>query len=79
MSDRPATIQGMKTAEYWFWKMRSETTGKVQRSSCRFTEAEALSRDPQAIRVPDTCEVRTLPTSPEEFRAMLPSSIFGKA
>lgn len=69
----------MKPTEFWFWKMKSETTGKVQRSPCRFTEEVALSLDPQAVRVPGTCEVRNLPTTTEEYRAMLPSSIFSKA
>lgn len=78
MSHRPPNIQGMKLTEYWFWNMKSETTGKVQCSPCRFTEEVALSRDPQAVRIPGTCEVRALPTTPEEYRAMLPSSIFSR-
>lgn len=66
----------MKPTEFWFWKMKSETTGKVQRSPCRFTEEVALSRDTQAVRIPGTCEVRNLPTHPDEYRGQLPSSIF---
>jgi hypothetical protein len=76
MSDRPANIQGMKATEFWFWTMRSETTEKVQRSPCRFTDDEALSRDPQAVRVPGTCEAIDCPTHPGEYEAMLLSSIF---
>jgi len=76
VSDLPATIQRMKPTEFWFWMMKSDTTGKVQRTPCRFTEDDALGREPKAVRVPGTCEVRNLPTTPEEYRAMLPSSIF---
>jgi hypothetical protein len=76
MSDRPTNIQGMKATEFWFWTMRSETTGKVRRSPCRYTEEDALSRDPKAARVPGTCEAINLPTHPDEYEAMLPSSIF---
>ena len=56
--------------------MRSETTGKVRRSPCRFTDDEALSRDPDAVRVPGTREVIDCPTGPDEYEAMLLSTIF---
>lgn len=39
--------------------MRSETTGKVCVARWKMTEAEALARDPQAVRVPVSMEVRT--------------------
>lgn len=48
----------MERIELWFWMMRSETTGKLIRSPCRFQEAEALRRDPSAVRIPGTLEVR---------------------
>ena len=76
MSERPANIQGMKATEFWFWTMRSETSGKVQRSPCRYSEDDALSRDPQAVRVSGSCKVIELPTHQDEYEAMLPSSIF---
>jgi len=40
--------------------MRSETTGKVGRARWKMTEAEALRRDPDAVRVPGSMELRTI-------------------
>lgn len=57
----------MKPVEFWFWTLRNKTTGERTRSSCRLTEAEALRRDPDAMRVPDSCEVRVLPKHPDDY------------
>ncbi len=40
----------MKTVEIWTWRLRSQTTGKLHRSRWKMTEAEALARDPLAVR-----------------------------
>jgi len=57
----------MKRIEFWYWTLRQDATGRVGRSICRLTEAEALRRDPDARRVPDSCEVRVLPKHPDEY------------
>lgn len=59
--------------EFWFWKMRSATTGKVGKSPCRFTEAEALKRDPEAVRVPGSCQVIMVADTADEAAARAPT------
>lgn len=59
----------MKATEYWFWKMRDDW-GRVRRSVCKFTEADALARDPQATRVEGSCEVRMCPETVDEIAAL---------
>ena len=57
----------MKKVEYWYWRMRSETAPhKITTTRWRMPEAEALERDPNAVRVPGTLEVRELPETDEE-------------
>lgn len=59
----------MKHTEFWYWKMHDEW-GRVRRSVCKFTEADALARDPQATRIEGTCEVRMCPETRDEISAM---------
>ena len=56
----------MKTLEVWKWRVRGPT-GRVHVTRYRMTEAEALQRDPRALRVPGTCEVREVPESAAEL------------
>lgn len=53
-------IASMESMEFWFWMMRDDW-GRVRKCVCRFTEAEALKRDPTAERVPGSVEVRRCP------------------
>ena len=50
----------MKNIEVWFWMMRDEW-GRRHKSVCRFTEQEALRRDPTAMRAEGSCESRSCP------------------
>ncbi len=69
MSHAQLRLAGMKATEFWFWKMRDDW-GRVRRSVCRFTEAEALARDPQAQHIEGTCEVRMCPETVDEISAL---------
>lgn len=73
MSHARLRLAGMKATEFWFWKMRDDW-GRVRRSVCRFTEAEALKRDPHAERVEGTCEVRMCPETVEELARAAPKT-----
>lgn len=53
--------------EFWYWTLTDRETGRRARTPCRYTVAEALSRDPTAERVPGTCEVRILPDGMHEW------------
>jgi hypothetical protein len=66
----------MKPVEFWYWNLRSGADGAWTQSNCRLTEAEALRRDPQASRVPGSCEVRVLPKHPDDY---LPRMAFANA
>lgn len=57
----------MKRVEFWYWTLRQGASGKIAQSICRLTEAEALRRDPGAVRVPGSCEVRVLPKHPDDY------------
>lgn len=69
MTFRPVKLVAMKATEFWFWKMRDDW-GRVRRSVCRFTEAEALARDHLAQRIGGTCEVRMCPETVDEIAAL---------
>jgi hypothetical protein len=66
-----ATVAGMKTVEMWHWRLRDHR-GKVQTTRWAMTEADALERDPLAVRVPNSREARNLPETPEEMVRTLP-------
>lgn len=78
VSQAPAIINRMKVVEFWFWMMVSDASGRRGRSPCRLTEADALRRDPGALRVPGSCELRTLPEHPDDVRPWA-TSAFGSA
>jgi hypothetical protein len=57
----------MKQVEFFYWQLRDPQTGASGRSSCRLTEADALRRDPSAVCVPGSCQVRVLPRHPDDY------------
>lgn len=63
----------MKKTEFWYWRMRSDTTGKVGKCSCRYREEDALARDPGAVRIDGTCEVRDCPETTDENYSIAPA------
>lgn len=67
----------MKAVEFWLWMMKN-SRGRVRQSPCRFMEKEAVQYDPQATRIPGTCEVRELPETPDELDALHTSSFLRK-
>jgi hypothetical protein len=69
---RQAQTVGMKTTEFWYWRMRSETTGKLIKSVCRYTEEDALKRDPQAVRIEGSCVLVDVAETAEEIAARAP-------
>lgn len=64
----------MKTTEFWYWRMRSETTGKVGKSPCRYREEDALARDPDAVRIEGTCVLIDVAETPDECAARAPTN-----
>ena len=64
----------MKSTEFWYWRMRSETTKKVGKSPCRYTEEVALKLDPNAVRIPGSMEIRECPETQEELAAAAPTN-----
>ena len=48
----------MEQREYWRWVVWSDTHHRRVTTRHRMTEADALSRDPAAERVPDSMELR---------------------
>ncbi|RZJ08027.1 MAG: hypothetical protein EOP39_14840 [Rubrivivax sp.] len=63
----------MKDVEFWYWLMLDQW-GRRRKSRCRFTEAEALKRDPTATRVDGSCEVRSCPENADERAALAPTN-----
>ena len=63
----------MKQVEFWYWKMR-DMLGRVRRSVCEMTEADALARDPDAVRIPGTLVVRNCPENADEVAAAAPTN-----
>ncbi len=59
----------MKPTEFWLWRIRDERNGKFYKTRHRMTEADALARHPEAVRVEGSLEVRDLPETEEELRA----------
>jgi len=68
-----ATLAGMKKIEVWKWRLRS-LTGRVHVTQYRMTEAEALQRDPTAVREPGTMLVREMPDTADELAALMPGA-----
>lgn len=64
----------MKKVEFWYWRMKSETTGKVGKSVCRFREEDALRRDPDAVRIEGTRVVIDVTETADELAARAPTS-----
>jgi hypothetical protein len=64
----------MKPTEYHRWIIRDERTGKMRKTRYLMTEATALQRHPEAVKMPGTCEIRHLPESEDEIRMNTTSS-----
>ncbi|RQO61307.1 hypothetical protein DBR47_07415 [Paucibacter sp. KBW04] len=65
----------MRAVEFWYWMMKN-SRGVRRKSPCRFMAEDAFLADPEATRIPGTCEVRTLPETPEEFGELHTSAFF---
>jgi hypothetical protein len=59
----------MKRVEFWKWMTWNNQRTKMTRTRYVMTEADALRRYPEAIKVEGTCEVRELPETEAEFHA----------
>lgn len=59
--------------EFWFWMMLN-THGKRRKSTCLLTEEHAKSIDPDAERIPGTCQVINV-LSPDEFKPFSTSDV----
>lgn len=51
----------MPTLHLWRWNVTDPVSGCRSKTRWVLTEAEALARDPKAVRVPNTLEVRETP------------------
>lgn len=67
-------MHSMKKVEFWYWRMKSDTTGKVIKSPCRFRKEDALARDPQAAPIPGSCVVIEVADTPDEIAARAPTN-----
>jgi hypothetical protein len=61
----------MRTIELWRWRVRG-LNGTRHVTRYAMTEAGALQRDPQAVRVPGTRELREVPETAAELAALSP-------
>jgi hypothetical protein len=60
-----------KRTEFWRWEVWSETGPRKRIKTLHLmTEAQALGRDPTAVRVPGTLEIRDLPETQAELAAL---------
>lgn len=64
----------MKRVEYWRWYIMDPVKGKLRATRHVMDEATALSRHPEATKVPLSLEVRELPETDEEKAANWPSA-----
>ena len=80
MSQSGRTLARMKTIELWRWRLR-DPRGRVINTRYAMSEADALARDANAVRVPGTRELRNVPETLAEmactpgagFRSGLPA------
>ena len=61
----------MRTIKLWLWRVCG-LNGKQHVTRYAMMEAEALRRDPQAVRVMGTLEVREVPESAAEVARFMP-------
>ena len=66
-----ATLFIMKTIEAWKWRVHA-LTGRVHVSRYLMTEAEALRRDPAAVREPGTMRLLEVPETAAELAGLSP-------
>ena len=57
---------GMTPVELWRWQLHSKTTGRTYLSHKFMTEAEALAKDPLAVRAEWSLVVRWVSDKPVE-------------
>ena len=55
---------GMTPVELWRWQLRSKATGRTYLSHRLMTEAEALAKDPMAVRAEWSLVVQWVPDKP---------------
>lgn len=63
----------MKKVEFWYWLM-TDDWGRRRKSVCRFSEADALRRDPGATRIEGTCVLIDVAETPDELAARAPTN-----
>jgi hypothetical protein len=56
----------MKRVQSWRWRLHNQTTGRTYTSHRSMTEAEALARDPLAVRIEWLTEWKWVPESTAE-------------
>jgi hypothetical protein len=61
----------MRTIELWRWRVRG-LNGRQHVTRYAMTEAEALQRDPEAVRVEGTLEIREVPENAAEVARLMP-------
>ena len=59
----------MKSIALWRWQLHSKTTGRTYISHKCMTEAEALARDPLAVRVDWSLVWQSVPEVLEETKS----------
>jgi len=64
LSHRPGTMVAMNTIELWLWRVTDPVSHRRYVTRYRMTETDALDLDPAAERVPESLEVRHVPTDP---------------
>jgi hypothetical protein len=63
----------MKRVQSWRWRLHNKTTGRTYTSHRSLTEAEALARDPLAVRIEWLTEWKWVPEStPEDVESSKP-------
>lgn len=64
----------MKNVDYWRWRLKSDTGGKVYSSRHHMTEEQALKQDPNAVRILGSHKVYEIAETPEEIAARAPTN-----
>ena len=67
----------MRTIELWRWRLRNPR-GKFICTRYAMSEAEALQRDPAAVRMPGIKELRQVPETAAEGAMSMPGTTIGR-
>jgi hypothetical protein len=73
VSHSGCTLTGMKQVEVWKWRVRA-LNGRVHVTRYRMTPEEARLRDPAAVRVEGSREVREVPETDAEVARSMPGT-----